>query len=79
MAIRRVEGTRREVTDRALHLAFRLGAVRPTRPTAKAPVRREAQELGIRQELAVIRPLVVDDHGLQLIEEQFTRYTTKIK
>ena len=40
-------------------------------------MRRKAHELGVLEQLAADRPLILDDHRLHLIEEQFCRHAAK--
>src|SRR2546426_1880713 len=64
-----VEEIAAEIADRPLHLPLRFRSVGPARPDPKAPVRGEAEELGILEEPAAGRAVVLDDHTLHLIEE----------
>ncbi len=72
-----VEEIAPEVADRPLDLALRLGAVGSARPDPKAPVGREAQELGILEEPAPGRAVVVEDHALHLIEEDLVGHAAE--
>jgi hypothetical protein len=54
---------------RALDLALGLGSIQAAGADAEAPGRGEAQELGILQEPAAARPVVLDDHTLHQVEE----------
>src|SRR5579872_123270 len=65
------------VADRPLDLALGSRPIRPTGANAKTPVRRKAHELGVLQELAADLALILDDHGLHLIEQQLRRYPTE--
>jgi hypothetical protein len=64
-----VEEIAPHVALRALDLALGLGSIRAAGADAEAPVGGEAQELGILQEPAAARPVVLDDHTLHLVEE----------
>src|SRR5207237_2896648 len=68
-----------EIAHRPLDLALRLRAIGPTRPNPKAPVRREAEEFRILEQLATVRAVVLEDDGLHLIKEQFPRHATEIR
>lgn len=59
-----------DVPHGPLDLALGLGAVRTTRPDTEAPLRGETQEYGIRGGFAAARPLIRDDDGLELVEQE---------
>src|SRR6185436_18417211 len=66
------------VADRPLHFAFGLRAIRAAGANAKAQVVAEAEELRMLQEFASLRARIVEDHRLQLIEQQLLRHTAEI-
>src|SRR5690348_2318530 len=68
-----------EEAHRPLDLPLGLRPIRATRANAKAPVPREAEKLRILEQLAAIGPLVVDDDGFELIEEQLVRHAAEIR
>src|SRR5437867_4128641 len=72
-----VEEIAADVADRALDFAFRLGAVGPAGADAKAPVRGEAQELRILEQLAAGGAVILEDDALHLIEEELVRNATE--
>src|SRR5688572_16346876 len=72
-----IEKALAHVADRALDLALGAGAIRATGADPKSPVRRESRKLQVLEELAAARALVIDDHCLQLIEEQLGGYTAE--
>src|SRR5262245_33680863 len=76
-ALASVEEVLANVSNRALDLAFGAGAIGATCANAKIPVCRKAQELGVLEEFAADLSLIVDDHGLHLIEEQLGGHTTE--
>src|SRR6266516_3177769 len=58
----------------ALDLPLGLGPIRPAGLDPETPVRGKAQELGILQHPAARRTLVLEDHRLELIEDQLGRH-----
>ena len=66
------------VADRALDLALGLGPVGTAGPDAEAPVGGEAQELGILDHLAAVGSVIVDDHRLELVEEELPGDTVEV-
>ena len=69
-----VEEPGAQVTDAAFHLALGLSPVRPARPDAESPVRREASELLVQHQRAADGPSVRGHHRLHLVEQQLRRY-----
>ncbi len=61
-----------DVTDRPLDLALGLCAVGATGADPEAPVGGEAQELGILEDAASLGATILQNDGLELIEEQLT-------
>ena len=74
-----VEKAGAEVADRSLDFAFCLRAIRTARANTEAPVRGEAPELGIFQQLPAARALIFDDDGLELIEQHLHRHATEVR
>src|SRR5205807_8306790 len=72
-----IEEALAHVANGPLDFALGLGAVRPAGADAEAPVGGEAQELGILDDAPALGTVIVDDHGLQLIEEQLGRDTAE--
>lgn len=72
-----IEEALAHVTDGALDLPLGLGAVGAAGQNAEAPVSGEAQELGVFDHLASVGSVIVDDHGLHLVEEELLGYAAE--
>ncbi len=68
-----------EISNWALDLSLGLRPIGPTGTYAKAPVRREAQELRIFEQLAAVKAIILDDDGLHLVEEYFAGHAAKCR
>src|SRR5690606_440350 len=66
-----------EIPDRPLHLALGPGSIRPAGAYSKAPVRREAKELGILDQLSALVAQIPGDDARHLVEEDFARYAAE--
>src|SRR5262249_32218800 len=72
-----IEEALAHIADRALHLALGLGTIWPAGTDAKAPVGGDAPKLGVLERSTADPALVVDDHRLHLVEEQFSGHAAK--
>ena len=66
------------VPYRAFDLALGFGSVGPAGSDPEAPMVGEAKELGVLQDAASIVPVIIDDHGLHLVEEQLGGYAAEV-
>jgi hypothetical protein len=74
-----IEETLAHVANRALHLALGLRTIGSAGANPEAPVGGEAEELRILEHPAALGPLVVSDHGLELIEEELARDPAEVR